>query len=127
MAISDSIKEETTVSTTATAATTLSLVPLAPAYFGVRSSAMAFQVFRADQHPFEVSTLTVDQIHCFKGNEVAACLGYARPRKAVEDHVEEEDKKTYEALVEGRPEIGRLQISSLTRSTSTSRASTASC
>ena len=56
---------------------------------------MAFQVFRADQHPFEVSTLTVDQIPWFKGNEVAACLGYASPRKALRDHVDEEDRKTY--------------------------------
>ena len=75
MAISDSIKEETTViSTPATVAT---LAPPAPAYLGVRST-LAFQVFRADQHPFEVSTLTVDQIPWFKGREVAACLGYAK-------------------------------------------------
>ena len=67
---------------------------------------MAFQVFRADQHPFEVSTLTVDQIPWFKGNEVATCLGYARPRKAVYDNVDKEDKKTYEALMEGRPSEG---------------------
>ena len=65
---------------------------------------MAFQVFRADQHPFEVSTLTVDQIPWFKGNEVATCLGYTNPRKALRDHVEKEDKKTYAELMEGRNE-----------------------
>ena len=63
---------------------------------------MARQVFRTDQHPFEVTTLTVDQVVWFKGCEAAACLGYARPRNAVKDHVDGEDKKTYEALVEGR-------------------------
>ena len=36
-----------------------------------------------------------------ESNEMAACLGYARPRKAVKDHVDEEDKKTYAALMEG--------------------------
>ena len=56
---------------------------------------MALQVFRAEQRPFEVTTVTVDQVTWFKGNEVAACLGYARPRNAVKDHVDEEDKKTY--------------------------------
>ena len=65
---------------------------------------MALQVFHADQHPFEVTTLTVDQVTWFKGNEVAACLGYVRPRNAVKDHVDEEDKKTYAALMEGRTE-----------------------
>ena len=67
---------------------------------------MALQVFRADQHPCEVTTVTVDQVTYFKGNEVAACLGYARPRKAVYDNVDEEDKTTYETLMEGRPCTG---------------------
>ena len=65
---------------------------------------MALQVFRAEQYPFEVTTLTVDQVTWFKGNEGAACLGYARPRNAVKDHVDEEDKKTYAALMAGRTE-----------------------
>ena len=47
--------------------------------------------------------MTLDQVPWFKGNEVAVCLGYARPRKAVYDNVDEEDKKTYEAVIEGRP------------------------
>ena len=62
---------------------------------------MALQTFRADQHPFEVTAVTVDQVTWFKGNEVAACLGYVRPRNAVKDHVDEEDKKTYGQLMEG--------------------------
>ena len=62
---------------------------------------MAFQIFRADQHPFEVSTVTVDQVVWFRGREVAACLGYARPNDAIRVHVDEEDKKIYAELMEG--------------------------
>ncbi len=62
---------------------------------------MAFQVFRADQHPFEVSTLTVDQISWFKGREVAACLGYVNEQQALRKNVDEEDRKTYAELMEG--------------------------
>ena len=56
---------------------------------------MALQIFRADQHLFEVTTLTVDHVVWFKGREVAACLGYTNPQKAVRDHIDEEDRKTY--------------------------------
>ena len=61
---------------------------------------MALQIFRANQHLFEVTTLTVDQVVWFKGREVAASLGYINSKKAVRDHVDEEDKKTYEELME---------------------------
>ena len=121
MAVCSNIKEKTKATTPPATIST-------PAYFGAyRSATMAFQVFRGDQHPFEVSTVTLDQVPWFKGNEVAACLGYARPRKAVYDNVDEEDKKTYEALIEGRPMSAPLQISNLMRSTSTSPASTPLC
>ena len=56
---------------------------------------MAIQVFRADQQLFEVGALTVNQMACFKGSEVAASLGYARPNDAMRVHVDEEDKKAY--------------------------------
>ena len=62
---------------------------------------MALQVFRADQHPFEVTTVTVDQVAWFKGNEVAACLGYVNPRQAVRTNVDEEDRMAYGELMEG--------------------------
>ena len=62
---------------------------------------MALQVFRADQHPFEVTTVTVNQTPWFKGREVAACLAYADTTQALRKHVDEEDKKTYAALMEG--------------------------
>ena len=67
---------------------------------------MAFQIFRADQHPFEVSTVTVDQVVWFKGREVATCLGYTNPQKALRDHVDEDDRKTYEELMKGVNENG---------------------
>ena len=62
---------------------------------------MALQVFRAEQHPFEVTTLTVDQVHWFKGREVAACLGYVNPQQALRKNVDEDDRKTYEELMKG--------------------------
>ena len=69
---------------------------------------MALQIFRANQHLFEVTTLTVDQVVWFKGREVAASLGSINTQKAVRDHVDEEDKKTYEELIEGGTESGPL-------------------
>ena len=62
---------------------------------------MAIQVFRTDQQLFEVGALTVNQMAWFKGNEVAACLGYADPKKAIRIHVDDEDKRTYDELVQG--------------------------
>ena len=62
---------------------------------------MALQVFRADQHPFEVTTVTVDQVPWFKGKEVAACLAYTNPQKALRDHVDEDDRNTYAELMQG--------------------------
>ncbi len=62
---------------------------------------MALQVFCADQHPFEVTTVTVDQVPWFKGKEVAVCLGYVNPQQAVRTNVDEDDKKTYKELMKG--------------------------
>ena len=45
--------------------------------------------------------MTVDHTVWFKGSEVAACLGYTNPQKAVRDHIDEEDRKTYAELMEG--------------------------
>ena len=35
----------------------------------------------------------------FKVNDIAKCLGYSRPRKAILDHVEEEDKQQLQNLI----------------------------
>ena len=67
---------------------------------------MALQVFRADQHPFEVTTVIVDQVPWCKGKEVAACLAYTNPQKALRDHVDEDDRKTYAELIKGVNESG---------------------
>ena len=68
---------------------------------------MALQVFCADQHPFQVTTVVVDQVPWFKGKEVAACLAYTNTRKAVRDHVDEEDRKAYAELIKGVNESSR--------------------
>ena len=65
---------------------------------------MALQIFRENQHIFEVTTLIVDNIVWFKAREVAASLGYTNPQKAVRDHVDEEDKKAYEELIDKQNE-----------------------
>ena len=69
---------------------------------------MAVQVFRADQNLFEVGALVVDQMAWFKGREVAASLGYSNVPGAVQKHVDDEDKKPYNKLVEGVPNLGTL-------------------
>ena len=45
--------------------------------------------------------MTVDQVPWFKGKEVAACLAYTNSRKALRDHVDEEDRKAYAELIKG--------------------------
>ena len=65
---------------------------------------MALQTFRENEHLFEVTTLMVDNVVWLKGREVAASLGYCNPQKAVRDHIDEDDIKTYEELMEGRSE-----------------------
>ena len=41
----------------------------------------------------EVRTLKIDEEPLFVGKDVAEILGYSNPRKALKDHVDEEDKK----------------------------------
>ena len=45
----------------------------------------------------------MNQMAWFKGKEVATCLGYTNTQQALRHNVDEEDKKTYEELVEGVP------------------------
>ena len=40
----------------------------------------------------EVRTVSIDNEPLFVGKDVADILGYANPRKAIIDHVDEEDK-----------------------------------
>ena len=87
---------------------------------------MALQIFRANQHLIEVTTLIVDQVVWFKEREVTASLGYIDTTQALRKHVEEDDKKTYGELIAGGVDSTPPPlISNLMRSTSTSRDSTA--
>ena len=42
-----------------------------------------------------VSALMVDGNPWFRGNDIATALGYARPRDAVRNHIDEEDRETH--------------------------------
>ncbi len=97
-------------------------VPLPTTRFGAQcnETKMALQIFRANQHLIEVTTLIVDQVVWFKEREVTASLGYIDTTQALRKHVEEDDKKTYEELIEGGVSTTfPLTSSILTRSTST--------
>lgn len=54
----------------------------------------------------EVRTLKIDEEPLFVGKDVAEILGYSNPRKALKDHVDEEDKKDGVTI---RDSIGRNQ------------------
>ena len=54
----------------------------------------------------EVRTLKIDEEPLFVGKDVAEILGYSNPRKALKDHVDEEDKKDGVTI---RDSIGREQ------------------
>ena len=64
---------------------------------------MALQVFDASfgqdgEHRARLTALVVDGEPWFKGGEAATALGYKNPRKAIIDHVDEEDKTTLQNL-----------------------------
>ena len=66
-------------------------------------AAMALQIFSASfgsdgEHQANLTAIVVDGEPFFRGGEVAAALGYKNPRKAVSDHVDEEDKTTLDNL-----------------------------
>lgn len=62
------------------------------------------QVFNFEKQ--EVRTLLIDSEPHFVGKDVAKILGYSNPRKAIIDHVDEEDKKDGVTI---RDSIGRKQ------------------
>ena len=55
---------------------------------------------------YTVRTLLIDDEPYFVGKDVATILGYSNPRKAIIDHVDEEDKKDGVTI---RDSIGRKQ------------------
>ena len=56
----------------------------------------------------EIRTLTINNEPYFVGKDVASILGYSNPRKALIDHVDEEDKIQNDGVTI-RDSIGRLQ------------------
>lgn len=67
----------------------------------------ALQIF---QHPDfgRIRTTTVDGEPWFVGKDIAEALGYSNPRKAMADHVDEEDKRQGDGVTI-RDSIGREQ------------------
>ena len=57
-------------------------------YTTVMSIAFTFQ-----NSGFKVHQVSLDGTLWFRGNDVALVLGYARPRSAVRDHVDEDDRR----------------------------------
>lgn len=62
------------------------------------------QVFQSDEFG-AVRTLLIDGVPWFVGKDIAAALGYGRAAKAIQDHVDAEDKDE----VPIRDSIGRMQ------------------
>ena len=47
----------------------------------------------------QVRTLMIDSVPWFVGKDVAVALGYTNPRKAIRDHIDEEDKTGNESFL----------------------------
>ena len=63
------------------------------------------QIFTSDNFG-EIRTCQVDNQIMFVGKDVAKALGYSNTRKALQDHVDEEDKRDGVTI---RDSIGRIQ------------------
>lgn len=66
---------------------------------------MELKIFKNEQFG-EVRTLEIDNKPYFVGRDVAEILGYSNPRKAIIDHVDDEDKTDGVTI---RDSIGREQ------------------
>ena len=53
------------------------------------------------KNKWSLTHIVAEQSPWFKGKDVAASLEYANPRKALLDHVDEDDKKTFLELRQG--------------------------
>ncbi len=63
------------------------------------------QIFRSEVFG-EIRTCQIDNQNMFVGKDVAKALGYSNTRKALQDHVDEEDKRDGVTI---RDSIGRIQ------------------
>ncbi len=60
------------------------------------------QLLRFDNNEFgSIRTISIDNQPWFVGKDVAECLGYSNPAKAIRDHVETEDKGVNEMFTPG--------------------------
>ena len=53
---------------------------------------------------WSLSPIVAEQVPWFKGKDVATSLEYTNPAKALRDHVDEEDKKSFHELIQGENE-----------------------
>ena len=58
------------------------------------------QIFNNDE--FELQAITIDGEPWFIGSKVAKLLGYSNPRKAIRDHIDDEDKLTERIVTSGQ-------------------------
>jgi prophage antirepressor-like protein len=74
-------------------------------------SEQAIQTFSSnlDGATVAIAAMTVDGESWFRANDVAAALGYARPKKAIMDHVFDVFKKPKGELLGGGPNLGSAQ------------------
>ena len=63
---------------------------------------MEIQPFTKDR--WSLSPIVAEQVPWFKGKDVATSLEYTNPAKALRDHVDEEDKKSFHELIQGENE-----------------------
>ena len=61
--------------------------------------AMEIQPFTKDA--WSLSPIVAEQVPWFKGKDVATSLEYTNPAKALRDHVDDEDKKSFNELSQG--------------------------
>ena len=63
---------------------------------------MEIQPFTKDAR--SLSPIVAEQVPWFKGKDVATSLEYTNPAKALRDHVDEEDKKSFLELLQSKNE-----------------------
>jgi prophage antirepressor-like protein len=64
------------------------------------TSEMQLFTQRIGDHSIAINAMQVNGAPWVRGNDVAVALGYAIPRKAIRDHVDQEDRQTLDDLME---------------------------
>ena len=63
------------------------------------ASEMQLFTHRIGDHSIAINAMQVGGVPWVRGNDVAVALGYAIPRKAIRDHVDQEDRQTLDDLM----------------------------